>query len=119
MWKYGDAVSAEDVLKAIEYTESLFEKYGAVPTDLNAENRQKYNYRITYCYKERFYRVDVIYYDHKPFIVFESIDDIESAKAGVMEDGDIFPFDLPPDKIEKEVRYLFEIEPYPANYPDR
>ena len=118
MWKYGDAFSKDDVEKAMEYTEFLFEKYGAIPTKLNADNRKKYNQRITYIYDNEYFRVDVIYFDYKPCIVFEWIDDIKLASVGVMEDGDSFPFDLPPDKIEKEVRYLFGIEPYPSNYPD-
>ena len=35
-----------------------------------------------------------------------------------MEDVDVLPLDLEPERIEKAVRYAFGIEPYPEKYPD-
>ena len=118
MWKYGTKFRKEDVEQAMQYVEKLFVKYGAIPTDLNSENRSRLGQRITYLFNNEYYRVDVIYFDYKPHIVFEWIDNIKSATVGVMEDGDSFPFDLSNELIEKEVRYLFGIEPYPADYPN-
>lgn len=118
MWKYGDAVSRDDAEKVMQFTESLFEKYGAVPTELNSENRKQFNQRVTYFYKGWYYRIDLICFDEKPYIVFESTDDARLASVGVMEDGDSFPYGLTPEQIEQEVRYLFEIDPYPEYYPE-
>jgi len=111
-------MATEEIEKVLKYTESLFEKYGAVKTNFNIKKRMQFHERAIYIYKGEYYRLDAIQFNKKPFIVFEWIDDENLAKVGVMEDGDSFPYDLPCEKIEKEVRFLFEIEPYPPNYPD-
>jgi len=98
--------------------ERLFEKYGAVPLDINKKNRERFDQRITYLYKNEYYRADIIGFDEKPFIVIEWTDDSNYAAVGSMEDVEPFPYDLPDWKIEKEVRFAFEVEPYPETYPD-
>ena len=98
--------------------EQLFTKYGAVPLDINKTNRERSGQRITYQYKGEYYRAGIIGFDEKPFLVIEWTDNDDYAAAGSMEDVEPFPYDLPNWKIEKEVRFAFEIEPYPETYPD-
>jgi hypothetical protein len=118
MWKYGVNPSEEQVEEIMKYVESLFVKVGACPTDINKENRKKFGQRVTYIYKDEYYRVDRIPFDNKPFVVIEWTDEEQAAKVGVMWDVEPFPYDLPLEKIEKEVLFAFGIEPYPESYPN-
>ena len=118
VWKYGNNPSREYLEKMLEYVESLFVSIGACPTELNLKNRNRFGQCITYYYEEIFYRVDYIPFDEKPFIVIEYTEDIQHADVGVMWDIEPFPYDLPKEKIKKEILFAFEIEPYPDSYPN-
>ena len=106
----------EYVKQRMEFVESVMVNYGAVLTDVNAENRKRLEQRATYRYKDCYYRVDS--FGSIPCIVIEAEHDYDLANVGTMEDTDPFPCDYSDEKIEKEVRFVFGIEPYPENYPD-
>ena len=101
----------------METTEALFEKYGAEPLDINQRNREMFGQRRTYMYGGNYYRVDHAVFDGVPFMIFHSIDDPRYAAVGVMEDVEALPLTLTDEELDKEVRYLFGLEPYPENYP--
>lgn len=118
MWKYGNNPSEEYFSTRMDLVERLFEKYGAVSTDLNKAQRERFHYRRVYYYENGYYRVSYVPFDDKPFIVIEATDSVKYADNGAMEDTDLFPYDYPDWKFDKQVRFLFEIEPYPKTYPD-
>ena len=101
----------------METAEALFEKYGAEPLDINRRNREMLGQRRTYLYSGNYYRVDHAVFDGIPFMIFHCIDDPRYAAVGVMEDVEALPLTLTDEELDKEVRYLFGLEPYPENYP--
>ena len=109
-------LSKDYIEQRMKFVESLFEKYGAIKTELNAENRKRLKQRATYYFNDCYYRVD--FFGDDSFIVIEAESDFNLADVGTMEDAEPFSCDLPDDKIEKEVRFALEIEPYPETYPD-
>ncbi len=117
-WKYGEHPTKKYVEERMQLVERIFERYGAIPTDMNVEGRKKFNYRTVYYYKGDYFRVDFIPFDDKPYIVIEWTDDKKYAEAGSLEDVEPFPYDLEDAEFDKEVRYAFEIEPYPEAYPE-
>ena len=101
----------------MDFVERCFVKYGAVPQDIN-HNRERLGQRRTYLYKGSFYRVDTAEFDGEPFLIINCIDDPRFASVGLMEDVNAIPGTLDDDRLEKEVRYALDIEPYPEDYPD-
>ena len=106
------------LLQKMEKVEEFFEKYGAVPQDINQRNRERFGQRRAFLYRGNYYRVDHAEFDDIPFLLIDCIDDPKYASVGVMEDVEAIPVTLSDEKLEKEVRYALEIEPYPENYPD-
>ncbi len=106
------------MLQKMEFMESCFVKYGAVPQDINQRNREILSQRQSFLYQGNYYRVDHAEFDNIPFLMINSIDDPKFAAVGVMEDVEAIPVTLSNEKLEKEVRYALGIEPYPENYPD-
>lgn len=114
-WMYV-SVSREDFQKKIVFAEQLLEKYGAeyvsdfekrgywTLTDSTHayETIQKRIYKLD----EEFIRVDWVYFTQKPFIVLEFSDKID----GPYEDADPFPYDLPDDEFEYEIRFSLKLE---------
>ncbi|WP_029231658.1 hypothetical protein [Butyrivibrio sp. VCB2006] len=100
------------------YVESIFEKYGAKPLDINAKNRAKFDQRRAFLYEGNYYRTGLMEFDEGtiPYIVISCIDDEKFADVGAMEDIDAFSAVLSDEEIEKQVRYAFGIEPYPEEY---
>ena len=117
-WKYGIKPSRTEVESRLNFVETLFIELGATPTDLNRDRQLKFNERKIYRYKDGYYSVDVVGFDEKPFIVIEFTNNDEYAANGALEDVEPFPYDLPDEKIVQEVKFAFEIEPYPDTYPD-
>ena len=117
-WKYGISPSKKGLFKRVQFVEEVFKKYGAIQTELNAEQRLKFGYRPIYERNGEYYRADFIPFNDKPYLVIEWSDDKTIADNGTMEDVDPFPYDLDDERLEKEVRYAMEIEPYPDKYPD-
>ncbi|MBR0409401.1 MAG: hypothetical protein IJI25_00135 [Eubacterium sp.] len=67
-------------------------------------------------YKDSYYRADTAEFDGQIFIVISSIDDPAFAEIGIMEDIEAFPWDISDDMLEKEVRYVLEIDPEPVTF---
>ena len=110
--------SGEFLEKRLEYVESVFEKYGAKPLDINEKNREKFDQRRAFLYEGNYYRTGILEFDEGdiPYIVISCIDDEKFANVGVMEDVDAFSASLSDEEMEKQVRYAFGIEPYPEEY---
>ncbi len=107
--------SLEDVL---EYVEKMLMKYGAVPDDsMNETSRDMLGLRTTYRLGHTWFRVYSSDFDGRTCVVISGIDDEKYASVGIEDDLAVFPADYPEEKIEKEVRFLLEIEPYPEEYP--
>lgn len=96
--------------------ETYLEKYGAVAVETKSE--ETFGHRSTYEQGGVYYRVDENEIDGRTFLIVSAADDPKFANVGVMEDVAAFPADLSEEQIEKEVRYLLDVEPYPENYPD-
>ena len=106
------------LLRQMEKVEEYFKKYGAVPQDINQRNRDLFGQRQAFLYKGNYYRVDHAEFDDIPFLLIDCIDDPKYAAVGVMEDVEAIPVTLSDERLEQEVRYALEIDPYPDNYPD-
>ena len=96
--------------------EKYFVKYGAVPVE--TKNQEKYGHRTTFEQGGVFFRVDETEIDGRTFLLVSAADDPKFANVGVMEEVAAFPAELSEEQIEKEVRYVLEVEPYPEGYPD-
>ena len=107
--------STEEKLRQLE---ELFVKYGAVPAELNPEYRDEVDQRTIFTRNGSFFRAGTAEFDGKEFLLLSNIDDPKFAVLGIMEDVDVLPLDLEPERVEKAVRYAFGIEPYPEKYPD-
>ena len=111
-------ITQEELEQKLQYVESVFEKYGAKPLDLNEKNREKFGDRRAFLYEGNYFRTGTMEFDanEDPFIVISCIDNEKFANVGVMEDIDAFAAGLGEQDIEKQVRYAFGIEPYPEEY---
>ena len=108
--------SIEDVLT---YIEKLLVKYGAVPDEeMNAKSRAALGLRTSYRLGHTWYRVYDTDFEGHTCVVICGIDDEKYASVGIEDDLAVFPADYPEEKLEKEVRFLLEIEPYPETYPN-
>ena len=101
------------------YIEKMFEKYGAVPADsaIN-DSLKKQGLRSCYIRDGVYYRAEYCMFEDHPVIVITATDKAEFAKVGIQDNVGGFSAELPKEKLEKEVRFLFGIEPYPETYPD-
>ena len=109
-------VTKEDFYERIRYTENLLEKYGAeyvgkfsrrnlqIRTD--GTSVREANEQRVYKYDADFIRVDSVFFPQKPHIVLEFSDKFD----GPYEDADPFPYDLPKNEFEHEVRFLLGVE---------
>ncbi len=102
----------------LAFLESLFVRYGAVPTDLDRENREKFGLRTVYSRKGNYYRTGTAEFDSIPFLLLSVTDNVRYADLGILEDVDALPLDADDVRLEKAVRYAFGIEPYPDKYPE-
>ena len=102
----------------MEYVESLFEKYGCTPLDINEKNRAKFGERVIYKRYDMYYRTGCMAFEDtgEIFLVISCTDEEKYAKVGVMEDVAAFKADESDEQIEREVRYALGIEPYPDGY---
>ena len=106
-----------DIEKKLIFVESLFEKNGAMPLDINEKNREKYSRRRIFKYCDKFYRVDVARFDEdsRPYMVISCTDEDKFAQVGLMDDIEALDFDVTDEELETQVRRAFGIEPYPEN----
>ena len=105
----------EEKLRQIE---ALFVRYGAVPTDLDASNRERFGDRVIYELGGSYFRAGTALFDGQPFLILSSIDRQKFASLGMMEDIDALPADCGEERMEKAVRYALGVEPYPVVYPE-
>lgn len=106
----------EDKLQTLE---CLFVRYGALPTDLDRENREHFGDRIIYSCGGSYFRAGTARFDGQDYLVISSIDMQKYARLGVLEDIDVLPMDCPEERLEKAVRYALGVEPYPEIYPEQ
>lgn len=117
-WKYGMHPSRSTVKKRLSFVEDIFIELGAIRTNLNKDHRERFNEREVFEYKGEYYQADVIYFDEKPYIVIEWTDDKQLADKGLLEDVEPFPYDLSDEKTVQEIKFAFNIDPYPDTYPN-
>ena len=110
-------MTEQDIEKKLLFVESLFEKIGAKPLDINEKNREKYSQRSIFRYGDRFYRVDVARFDEdsSPYMVLSCTDEDKYAQVGLMDDIEALTFDMADEELEIQVRRVFGIEPYPES----
>lgn len=94
--------------------ERYFEKYGAVPTELDGFSGEGRVYALD----GNYYRAGTAFFEGKEFLLISCIDQEKYAALGIMEDIDVLPIDTSEEKLDKAVRYAFGIEPYPEKYPE-
>lgn len=103
----------EYIEERMQFVESVFEKYGAEPQEINEKNRNKFGQRRIYKYEDKYYRTGRLEFDEddeKPFIVVSCTDNEDYAKIGLLDDVDAFEADLSDISIESKVKDLFEIK---------
>ena len=105
--------------KALQYVEEMFLKYDAAPVD-DSLNEHLHNLGLRSCYVRNkiYYRAEYCEFDEGPAIVITATDNPSYVSVGMQDNIGGFPADLPKEKLEKEVRFLFGIEPFPDTYPD-
>ena len=101
-----------------KFLESLLARYGAVPTDLDRKNRERYDDSVIHEYDNSFYWVGTAGYDGQEFLVLSCIDKRKYAELGLLEDMDVLAADSSDEQLEKSVRYALGVEPYPERYPE-
>ena len=108
----------QSIEEVLEYVEKMLMKYGAVPDDsINGKSREALGLRRSFRLGHTWYRVYDSDFDGRTCVVVSGIDEKKFASVGIEDDLAVFPADYPEEKIEKEVRFLLEIEPYPEGYP--
>lgn len=93
MQKYG----AKYIGKVTEFS-SWIVKDGSYATERKEKNIWKY--------KEKYIKVDAVYFPIKPFIVLEFSD----RQEGPYEDADPFPYDISDEDLEREIKNSLCIE---------
>ena len=101
-----------------ELLESLLVRCGAVPTDLDRENRERFGDGVIYEYGSAYYRAGTAAFDGREVLVISSIDKKKYAALGLLEDIDVLPPDSSTERLEQAVRYALGLEPYPERYPE-
>lgn len=104
-------VTKEEFHEKIKYAENLLEKCGAKFVGVSSQKGlqiQTDGTSASETIEQRVYklgsdyiRVDRVFFPQKPFIVLEFSDMFD----GPYEDADPFPYDLPEDEFEYEVRF--------------
>ncbi len=106
----------EKIEEKKQSVENYFVKYSAKPVE--TKNKDKLGLRTTFEQGGIYYRVDESEIDGRTFLMISAANDPKFADVGVMEEVAAFPADLTEEQLEKEVRYILEVEPYPDDYPD-
>ena len=105
----------QDIENKLLFVESLFEKNGAIPQDINEKNREKFGQRQTFKYGDSYYRIESLSFEEpgEPYMVISCTDDEKCAQIGLMEDVEALTFDMTDEELERQVRCAFGIESYP------
>lgn len=121
MWFY-DNVTREEFKKRKDYVEKVMLELGAIKFKVQLPYEQKtttystngnediwYSKRKAYVYNDKYFRVDEVLFEDKPFIVLEC-GTLQELMNNTMEDLDPFPYDLENDEIRNGIKYSFDIE---------
>ncbi|MBR3040133.1 MAG: hypothetical protein IKI20_05715 [Lachnospiraceae bacterium] len=105
--------------QVLKFVEELLVKYGAVinPGD-DPELCEKLGIRPSYIRNGIYYRTELAAFEEDEVVLISATDNPEYAKIGAHDNIAGFSVSYSPDKIEKEVRFALEIEPYPDTYPE-
>lgn len=108
----------DEIEKKLDIIEHLFEKYGAMPLEINKKNREKFGERRIFFFHDNYYRVGRLVAEDQgdKYMVISCIDNEKYADIGMLEDVEAIPFSADEAELEKQVRYIFGIEPYPKDY---
>ena len=105
--------------QVLDYIEQLLQKYGAVPNpDEDEKMREALELRPTFLRGGIYYRVESAAFEEGDIIIITATENPEHARVGAQDNIAGFSASLPEEKLEKEVRFALEIEPYPATYPN-
>ena len=107
MWKYKNITRQEFEIRK-NFVERVMTTFGAIPIkDIISYKILSCDARNTYEYKNEFFRVSEVFFQDKPFIVIEWTDNIEHVKNNVMEDIELFPFDLSDNVVVEKIKEIF------------
>lgn len=104
--------------KVLDYVEEMFQKYGAEPIEDGSEKLSDgFGLRRIFVRNNLYYRAEIASFEEGCVVIISATDDRKFATVGIQDNIAGFSADYPPEKIEKEVRFAFGIEPYPETYP--
>ena len=123
-WKYS-FVSREEFHQKKALVGEIILKFGGSVVDekvcKNAWTEAgggKFSSSPIYEFHGRYYKINEILFEDIPCIVLEWSDTLREAVLNVMEDINPFPYNWPVRKIERELMFELELEPYPDDWPD-
>ena len=102
-----DPVIPEETLR---FAESVLERFGAVPTDLNERNRKALGQRVTFRLGDRYYRIDRAVFDGRAFLILGCAENERFASVGLMEDVEAVDPELSEREIERILRSAVEAD---------
>ena len=123
MWLYTE-ITREEFEAVKDKVESIIIRLGGIACDVSLsyinETTSVYagnevtniSDRPAYKYNGEYYRVGEVCLEN-PFIVIEC-GDYKDLINNTMDDAEPFPYDLPDDLLENEVKYSLGILPYPT-----
>ena len=94
--------------ETFRFAESVLERCGAVPTDLNERNREALGQRVTYRRGDQYFRIDRAAFDGRAFLILSCAEDERFAAVGLMEDVEAVDPGLPEQEIERILRAAVE-----------
>ena len=104
---------------SLQYVEKMFVRYGAVPVDAgNAEQQEHFGLRRSFVRDGIYYRAEAAAFNGAEVILITATDNPAYDRLGLQDNITGFQADLPEERLEREVRFVFGIEPWPDTYPD-
>ena len=108
MWKY-DFVTEQELEDVMKKVEGFIAAVGGKEVEADFNYKLRRPLQKVFEYNGRYYGVDSIRFDTKPFIVIEC-GTYDELLNNIMEDADPFPYDLTDDQLQKEVKLSLGIE---------
>ena len=104
--------------EALQYVEKMFVRYGALPEENDPSSpAAAAGLRTCYVHNGTFYRAEEAELDGQQVIIISATDNRAYARAGIHDNIAGFSADYPEEKLEREVRFILGVEPYPDTYP--
>ncbi len=99
-----------DIERKLSFLESMFDKYGAVATELGGGDEE--NSRTVYAKGERFYRAGTLKFPESEelYLVISCTDEEKFARLGIMDDVDAFAPNLTDYELEEKVRFALGLD---------